>query len=428
MLPGVTVSPIRKQPVVSVGELGVSTAATVGRTLYDDFHPALRGAKAHRVYSEMAWNDATIGAVLYAVEQLVRGVEWTIESDDPDTETFLTANLAGMTHSWDEYVAQAVSMIIYGWAAFEKVYRVEDGRVLWEKIAFRDQSTLAEWKLDAHGDLVALVQATRSGQHVEIPADKLIHFRTATVAGRPEGVSWLRRAYRAWHLKKRVEEWVTIGVQRDLNGIPIARVPAEVALAGAGDPTYDLIAKVVTGVKVDEMQGIIWPGDRDEQGNPYYDIELLSTQGRAKVDGLALIRSLAGDISSVMLAQFIGLGRDAIGSRALAEPQQEIFQTALTALLDVIEETHHRQATRQLLEINGLPAGRIVHGELRDLDLEALGNFILRTSQAGADYFPPGEGRTTDELRQIAGLDPVESVIVADSNVNDRAAAAPLEE
>ena len=129
-----------------------------------------------------------------------------------------------------------------------------------------------------------------------------------------------------------------------------------------------------------------------------------------------MIRMLAMDIASVMLAQFIGLGRDSVGSRALAEPQQEMFQTALSALLDSIEEQFHRQATERLLAINGMASGRIVHGEIRDLDLEGISKFILNVAQAGGEWFPP-DGTGMDEFRQMAGLDPQDAVQIESENV-----------
>jgi len=203
-----------------------------------------------------------------------------------------------------------------------------------------------------------------------------------------------------------------------LNGVPLARVPADVALAGPGNPEYDIVKKIVTGLKVDELQGVIFPGDVDEHGNRFFDLELLSTGGRPKTDSLMFIRAMAQDIAAVMLAQFIGLGRDTVGSRALAEPQQELFQMALGALLDSIEEQFHRQATQRLLDLNGYASGRVTHGEIRDIDLDGISNFILRIAQAGGDFFP-ADGSGMDEFRQMAGLDPVDLLILEDENVDD---------
>lgn len=390
--------------------MGTTNAARMGSTLYDDFIPQLRGRRAAKVYEEMAWNDATIGAILYAVEQLVRQVDWTVESDDQRTLEFLEANIKQLAHSWDDFIAAALTELVYGWSMFEVVYQIVDGQLWWHKFAFRAQDTLHEWALDDAGNLEAFVQVTRGGGRVAIPAGKLIHFRTNPSDGRPEGRSWLRRAYRAWYFKKRVEDITTIGIERDLNGVPIARIPPDVLLKGPGDAQYDAAKKIVTGLKVDELQGILWPKAVDpETGQDMWDLDLLSTSGRGKTDPLAFIRAQANDIASVMLAQFFGLGRDAVGSRALAEPQQELFQTALGALLDSLEEQFHRQATDVLLRVNGLEEGRVVHGELRDLDLEGISNFMLRTAQAGAQWFGP-DGGDMDELRQMAGLNPQEAV------------------
>ena len=415
-------TPIREQRTRIGGvELGATNPKRVGTTLYEDFLPQLRGRLAQGVYQEMAWNDATVGAILYTVEQLVRQVEWTVESDDDTTKQFLADNIEGLTHSWDDFISAVLSEVVYGWSMFETVYRMDGNRIMWDKFGFRTQSSLNEWKLDDKGDLEAFVQTLASGATVAIPAVKLIHFRTSTGEGRPEGRSWLRRAYRSWFLKKRNEEIVSIGIERELNGMPMMRVPAEILAAGPGDEEYDTIKAIVTGLKVDELAGVMIPSDVDpDDGHALYDLELLATSGRNKIDALAYIRSLAMDIASVMLAQFIGLGRDAVGSRALAEPQQEMFQTALGALLDSMEEQFHRQATTRLLELNGMASGRIVHGELRDLDLEGISNFVLRIAQAGGDFFPP-DGSGMDEFRQMAGLNPQDAVVIEDENVEHTA-------
>jgi hypothetical protein len=402
----------------SAGELGTTNPRRVGSTLYEDFLPALRGRRAASVYAEMSQNDATIGSILYATEQLIRTVDWTVESDDDVVKDFLSDNIDGLAHSWDDFISAALTELVYGWSIFETVYRPQDGQVWWEKFGFRTQSSLHEWKLDDKGQLEAFVQTTNTGATVTIPAGKLIHFRTTTGEGRPEGRSWLRRCYRAWFFKKYIEDQIAIGISRELNGLPVMKVPTETLLAGPGNEEYDTVKSIVTGIKVDEMAGVLVSSDRDpETGELLFELDLLATTGRNKIDAPAYVRSLAMDIASVMLAQFIGLGRDAVGSRALAEPQQELFQTALGALLDSIEEQFHRQATKPLLELNGLPSGRIVHGELRDLDLEAISGFVLNIAQAGGEFFPP-DGTGMDEFRQMAGLDPQDAVVIEDENVD----------
>ncbi len=402
------------RPTIGEGaEFGATNPHRAGATLYEDFLPQLRGPKAALLYEEMAWNDATIGAILYAVEQLSRQVKWTVESDSDQTRDFLDENVKGLTSSWDDFISAILSELVYGWSMFEVVYKLEAGKVWWHKFGFRNQTSLVRWVLDEHGELEAFVQSKPGGAPVVIPVEKLIHFRTTTGEGRPEGRSWLRRIYRSWHIKKYVEDQTAIGVSRDLVGTPMMTMPADELLAGPGNAAYDTVKKIVTRVKVDEQAGLMIPSDVDpDTKEPLYKFELLSTSGRPKVDALAYIRSLAQDIAAVMLAQFIGLGRDTVGSRALAEPQQELFQTALEALLDSIEEQFHRQATVKLLEVNGLEPGRIVHGPVKDIDMDAITTGILRISQAGADPFAidertgePGNPELLNQLFAMMGVE-----------------------
>lgn len=87
---------------------------------------------------------------------------------------------------------------------------------------------------------------------------------------------------------------------------------------------------------------------------------------------------------------------------------------ALGALLDSIEEQFHRQATERLLAINGMEGGRIVHGELRDVDTEAISQFMLRIAQAGFDWTAEREDPMSvpDELRQMVGLELQDATVV----------------
>ena len=62
----VTTSPNGSRPMFN--ELGRDKPKRP--TLYDDFLYQLRGSQAVKVYAEMSSNDATIRAILYAIEQM----------------------------------------------------------------------------------------------------------------------------------------------------------------------------------------------------------------------------------------------------------------------------------------------------------------------------------------------------------------------
>jgi len=163
-------------------------------------------------------------------------------------------------------------------------------------------------------------------------------------------------------------------------------------------------------VKRDEQMGIMFPSDRDAQGNLLYEFDLVIPNANPNFDQIvSVIRMFAADITATVLAQFVGLGRDAVGSRALAEPQQAMFQVALGAMLDMLEDVFNRQAVHQLYDLNPSqtgPRARLTHGEVKNIDMTALAELLLKTAQAGATWFT---GEDDDplliQLRAIAGLD-----------------------
>lgn len=50
-----------------------------GGTFYEEFLQELQGRKGIETYREMSENDDVIGAVLYAIEMLIRQVEWNTQ-------------------------------------------------------------------------------------------------------------------------------------------------------------------------------------------------------------------------------------------------------------------------------------------------------------------------------------------------------------
>lgn len=60
-------------------EIGRIGQKRFGGTFYEEFLRDLRGKKGIETYREMAENDDTIGAILFAIEMLIRQASWTVE-------------------------------------------------------------------------------------------------------------------------------------------------------------------------------------------------------------------------------------------------------------------------------------------------------------------------------------------------------------
>ena len=88
-------------------EIGRIGQKRYGGTFYEEFLPDLRGQKGIKVYYEMSENDDTIGAILFAVEMLIRQATWTIEAagnskKDKEAAKFLESCMNDMQDTWTE--------------------------------------------------------------------------------------------------------------------------------------------------------------------------------------------------------------------------------------------------------------------------------------------------------------------------------------
>ena len=115
LLPGDSV-PKRVAPGV---ELGITGLKRVSGYVEEEFLPQLRGRKAVQVYREMADNDPIVGALLFAIDRLLREVEWRVEPastkpKDKEAGEFVEQCMDDMSHTWDGEINLA-SRGAYGW-------------------------------------------------------------------------------------------------------------------------------------------------------------------------------------------------------------------------------------------------------------------------------------------------------------------------
>ena len=105
-------------------EIGQSGLRQYSGWVREEFLPQLQGRQAARVYREMSDNDATIGAMLFAITQTMRKIEWRVKPADQSAAALLEAQFADslrydLSHTWEDFIAEALSMLIYGFSAHE---------------------------------------------------------------------------------------------------------------------------------------------------------------------------------------------------------------------------------------------------------------------------------------------------------------------
>lgn len=396
--------------------------------VYEEYLKELAGLKGVKVYKEMSSNDPTVSAVLFAIEMLCRQVTWEVKPYSDDNEDlrraeFLKSCMNDMSHTWVDFITEVLSMLTYGWDWHELVYKIRagesldptrrstrvDGMIGWRKLAIRSQDSLYDWIFDDNGGVRAMRQNPPPDYRLRtIPIEKSILFRAGVYKNNPEGKSALRGAYRPWYFKKNIENIEAIGIERDLAGLPTAYVPPEILSATATPQQKALLVqlkKIITGIRRDEQEGVIWPLAYDDKGNKTYDLQLLSTGGRRQFETTDIITRYDQRILMTMLADFILLGHEKVGSFALASSKTELFSMAIGAWLTSIADTLNRFAVPRLFQLNGdfsnkLP--KIEHGDVESVDLTELSNFITSLASAGAQLFP--DPKLESHLKRQAGL------------------------
>lgn len=399
---------------MELGETGLRRTSRVGiGKVIEEFILDLKHEKAKKTYREMADNDPVIGGFLFAIDMLIRNVEWSVQpkSEEPadiEAAEFVEEARLGMSTPWEELISEILSMLIFGFSLHEPVFtRREDGKVVWLKMPIRAQETIMDWKFDEKGTAIEAKQQTiNSSMPVWIPMDRLLLFRPKAHKNNPEGRSILRNAYRPWFFKKRIEEIEGIGIERDLAGLPVIYAPAKIMKSGANAIDAAIFAElknIVRNVRRDEQEGIIMPGDQDDKGNRIYELKLLSTGGTRQFDTNQIVSRYDKRIAMTVLADFLMLGQDKVGSFALSSDKTKLFATALGAWLKNIKAVFNTQAIPQLLRLNGM-AGEVelTHGDIESPNIKELGDYL--TALTGAGITLSGDEDAENFLRAAGGI------------------------
>jgi hypothetical protein len=399
--------------------LGVAGQSTLnGSIRADEFLPELKGRNAIRKYREMRENDSTIGAVMYAVEQILRDVDLKVipadESDQAKKEAeFVQSVLDDMDHTLDDHVSESLAFLSYGFSWFEVVYKrrvgpsekspkkrskYTDGRMGIRKIASRAPWTVARFDVDQKtGDVKGIQQNVGLGinRTNTIPTNKSLYYRTPTINNDPSGRSILRNAFTSYTYLNNLQSIEAIAIERELNGIPVGRLPADYLAEDATDDQKAVakqLANVLENLKFGKDGYAMLPSDKytDGDGKPsnhfLMDIQLMASEGSRNMAIDPVIRRYQHDIARSILSEFLMLGSGSTGSYALSKSKTDLFLRALESYIQSIVDVLNKQMVERLWQINGLNYDlmpKIEAGDVAPHDLKELGSYLRNLN--GAD-------------------------------------------
>ncbi len=366
------------------GEAGVASSWGALNFALDPTEPAgeLQWPMSVWTFGRMGRTDPQVTAVLRSLGLPLRRDIWRLDpagtsdevaayvSEELDLPILGTdrqrANRKGRV-SWDEHVRVVLTELIYGFAAVEPVYAVVDGRVRLVKLAFRPPETMNQVHVDAMGNFAGITQYSSQGPR-HVPADRLLWYALDHLGAAVTGVSILRSAWADWKLKGRALRVWAMTCERNGMGVPVTEAPD-----GASQAVMDSLDRMGAAARAGEFSHATLPMGAK-----------LTFQGVSGTlpDVGAFVRYCDEQIARSVLAQFLQLGSQPNGSRALASAQIDFFALALDSVATQIADVTTTQLVDRLVRYQfgeGVPGPVVAHSEPdvnAQLDGEELGRMV----------------------------------------------------
>ncbi len=407
----------------SFSEVGVSSGYDANQGIrYLDTLVELRGTTGMRNLRIMSENDPTVGAIIVGITMLARGARWSFKPADASPAAaqaaeFMQSVMDGMQFTFDEFLSDAMTMLVYGFSLFEIVMmRRPDGRIGIKKLGPRPQWTIDHFQTTPGGDIEGAWQNTFTDGMVYMPYDRLLHMKINSAYSDPAGKSILRNAYRSYRYVTNIQEYEAVAIERELNGLPVGRIPSEYLLPDADESKkafVDRFKTILRDVKRNEQGYVLIPSDPYEDADGkvstqrMVEFELLASKGSRDIDTNKVIMRHQQDIARSVLADFLMLGQNDRGSFAMSKSKTDIFIKSMKSILSTISSPINRRLIPLVWELNGFDPAimpEIQYENLAPVDLDVLGPFIRSLALANADIFP--DENIQNSLLNAAGLPP----------------------
>ena len=396
-------------------EIGQTGSNIFWGQVQEAYLPELRYPSAASKYSEMLRRDPTIASLDVMIKLLAGTASWSVEAGgnteaDNQARDLIDSAKNDMSHTFEESIEDALSCVFFGFHYAEIVYKRRQGKqpeggaipssqyddqaIGWRKWAPRKQSTLSKWEFDENGGTRGMWQIlpyslTNSGT-VFIPINKSLLFNARRDPGNPEGLSFLEPVYEAWHYVKNLAIIQGIGFERSFTGLPV--------FAYLQTPTTEdktLVEQTAKALRVGSKAYVSYPKDKME-------FAFESTQNSNAAPLLESIKYYRTLILQTLLAQFLSLGNNGVGSFALGQDQSLLFLMVVDSLLDKIADVLNRFAIPRLLsyaDLGQLTAyPQFAHTTVQKPNLPQIQSYLVGLSS----YLQPFLSANPDKALEIA--------------------------
>lgn len=355
--------------VAPVTELGAVN--TTGDWWHLDLEdtPQLQWPACLKVYDAMYKQDSQVGSVIRAVTLPILRTPWRIDQAGASDEvtqhvaTDLGLDIVGQERSattrtrgrfsWKHHLTEVMTMLRYGHAYFEQVYRIDDaGLARLRKLAIRMPRTIAKINVARDGGLESIEQWPPQGElkNIEIPVNRLVAYINEQEGGDWIGHSLLRAAYKNWLIKDRLLRVQAQTIERNGMGVPVYE-------GGPEEDNLDAGKKLATSVRAGDNAGAAIPHEAS--------LKLLGVEGNLP-DADKAIRYHDEQISRRVLAHVLNLGTQT-GSWALGSSFMDFFIMSLQVIAEDMRDVAQAHVVEDIVDINwgpDEPVPRLVFDEI----------------------------------------------------------------
>lgn len=337
-------------PASVVRILGESGLRHLGGRVQEEYVAALKDWRRWaRIVIEMQ-DDTVIATLLDAIKLPLLAADFDVTPAseslvDRAAADFLFDNLGAMNRqTWRSHVTDQLECLDFGFAMGEIILeKRKDGKLWLRNIEPRGQETLLRWEWDQDRVITYTQLIQDTGELIHLPIDKCVHTIFGGRKANPQGRALLRSLHRPWRFLRDLENMEGIGIERDVGGMPILKLPPPAGSGILSTGEIDDLKKHLRALRMDEEMFMILPDG----------VEINAYGGGSKSYNISeVITRKQKEILMRFFAQFLMLGMDTVGTQALVKGSQDFFNLALTAVQQILIESWSQHLIPFLFRFN----------------------------------------------------------------------------
>lgn len=334
-------------------EKGNSGTDIVSNVYQNDYLPQLTGVEQHTIYNRMRRSDPQVRKVLAAVTSPIKAATWSFEAasdEDKDVEAAALLERIFFTDlDYDHKLGEILTFLAHGFSLFEVVHENKVSKEFGPytglaNLAFRNQATITEWKVDPRTSHLQEVHQEQSGDNevdVWIKTDTMLMFFNER-EGDDNGFPLLRPLYGPWKRKLMTETLKMIGIERSAIPTPTLEVPENIS---PNDEEYKAAVQILTSFTSAQDAFITYPKG--------WALDLHQNDG---FDPMKLEDSIKREdekMAGAILATFLELGTGGNGGAyALGENLEKFFAQVIASFAKAIANTINTKLVPNLIRLN----------------------------------------------------------------------------